>query len=207
MNIGIVVYPSVRAKKYLEKMLENRIYPSCAIILGKGKEEEKILIKMKTKIYKTKTKSLNSRDVYDILKEQDEEIFIFTGGGIVSKKLLDLKKFLHIHPGITTKYRGSTCFYYSILQDNNIGMTAMFLSEELDCGEVIDTHIYDVPNNINIDDEVDPELRADMLIRVLLHSNLESTEIDMKGEQYFIIHPVLKHIAILKAEKQNEVTE
>jgi len=206
MEIAILVYPSIRARKYLEYMKRHKKYPTSAIIMGSG-EEEKLLRDMKAKVIKVPSKKFKNSMVYDAIKSLKEEVVIFTGGGIVPEELLELKRFIHIHPGITSEYRGSTCFYYSILKENKIGMTAMFLSNKLDCGDIINTHVYDVPNNINIDNEVDPELRADMLIRTLKENkNLVSKTLEKPGKNYYVIHPVLKHIAILKVRK-NGITK
>ena len=81
----------------------------------------------------------------------------------------------------------------------------MFLSDELDCGDVIDSNIYKLPNNINIDNEVDPELRTDMLIRTLRKEEMIGKPQMMIGNLYYVIHPVLKHIAILKVESGGDV--
>ena len=63
---------------------------------------------------------------------------IFSGGGILKKEILELStKFVHFHPGIVPNYRGSTCFYYSILNDDECGVTAFIMEEGLDVGDVI----------------------------------------------------------------------
>ncbi|MEH7525820.1 hypothetical protein V7149_21500, partial [Bacillus sp. JJ1503] len=90
------------------------------------------------------------------------------------------------------------------LSEGNFGASAIFLNERIDEGPVLAKKMYDVPINIpDVDYIYDPYIRADLLVEVLSRYKkmgtfqIEETKNPYEGETYFIIHPVLKHIAIL----------
>ena len=48
---------------------------------------------------------------------------------LLKEKILDTgKKFLHIHGGYLPDYKGSTTNYYSLINENTIGASAIFLT-------------------------------------------------------------------------------
>ena len=147
---------------------------------------------------------INSEDVVNILRKRPEKYIIYSGfGGVILKKgILNCgKKFLHIHPGYVPFYRGSTPLYYSILKEDKCFASAIFLEEKIDAGSVIKIKEYLKPKNgESIDYIYDPYIRADLLVEVV-KNYLEKGQFMTKqqgkdGETYFIIHPLLKHIAI-----------
>ena len=75
------------------------------------------------------------------------------------------------------------------------------MDEKLDAGKIIHQKSFSKPSHIFIDDIFDAHIRSDTMIDVLkgsllLNENFLKQDPDA-GETYFIIHPVLKHIAIL----------
>lgn len=148
----------------------------------------------------------NNDAAVSALKESDAEIMIYAGpGGIILKKttLSAGKKFLHIHPGVVPEYRGSTTVYYSLLNEGNCGASAFFFDEKIDTGPLIKTKIFAPPDDTStLDFFYDPYIRAQLLVEVLKHYaetgefSTQSQTADV-GETYYIIHPVLKHIAML----------
>ena len=49
---------------------------------------------------------------------------------ILKKEILSCRtKFIHFHPGFTPDYKGSTCFYYGILDQNNKLISALSINE------------------------------------------------------------------------------
>ena len=103
-------------------------------------------------------------------------------------------------------YRGSTCFYYSILNENNCGVTCFIMDENLDTGKIILQKIFPPPPHIFIDQIYDPFIRSEVLIEVLQNNLLKKGNFHEQnpnsGETYFVIHPVLKHLAILRTKEQ-----
>ena len=116
-------------------------------------------------------------------------------------------KFIHIHPGIVPEYKGSTPIYYSILKEDKCGATAFFMNEEIDSGEIIMQKEFDMPlPDEDIDYYYDCTMRA-TLLKDILDIYVTKDEFPKEAllrhvneEAYFIIHPVLKHIAILKCQ-------
>lgn len=109
-------------------------------------------------------------------------------------------RFLHVHGGYVPYYRGATAFYFGLLETGRLGQSAIWLNEGIDTGPVIMRRWYDAAADLSIDQVLDPVTRADLLATVLSH--FESTgefpaENDpADGEGHFVIHPVLKHLAI-----------
>ena len=145
---------------------------------------------------------INNSQLINFIKQSNMDFFIFTGGGILKSEILSSgPKFIHFHPGIVPFYRGSTCFYYSIINDDNCGVTAYVMDEKLDAGKIVHQKTFPKPSHIFIDNVFDADIRSDTMIDVLKNSllikeNFLKQDINV-GETYFVIHPVLKHVAIL----------
>lgn len=127
------------------------------------------------------------------------------GGVLLCKKLLDTgKNFLHAHGGYLPAFRGSTTNYYSILTNNTVGASAILLTSEIDCGPVICRYSYVPPKNkIYFDYVYDSAIRARVLLKALevwcKMGKWEFDSIDNTcGYTYYVIHPILKHLAICK---------
>lgn len=153
-----------------------------------------------------KTNDVNDFIAIEALEAREEKCFIYSGFGgvILGKKILNSsKKFLHIHSGALPNYRGSTTIYYSILNEGNCFASALFLDEKIDTGPIIKIKKYPKPTIGKIIDYIyDPYIRADLMSEVIedyaqtgkFHCEKPK---DKNQETYYIIHPVLKHIAIL----------
>lgn len=155
------------------------------------------------------TCDVNSNWVVEHLTARPEKYFIYSGyGGVILKeRLLECgKKFLHLHSGRVPDQRGSTTIYYSILTEDKCFVSALFLDKDIDTGALIKIKSYDKPANGELIDYIyDPYIRSDLLVDVVkdyLKDGRFYTQPQQKeiGETYFIIHPVLKHIAILSCE-------
>ena len=154
----------------------------------------------------------NSEEVLKFVQDAPQSIFVYSGpgGAILGDRILSTgKKFVHVHPGIAPYYRGSTTLYYSLLNDGNCGATIFYMDAQIDTGPVIMKRSYPAPDDrMTIDTQYDPLIRAKLLVDALqeyartgsLPSEPQDTDV---GETYFIIHPVLKHIAILSKYEAN----
>lgn len=156
-------------------------------------------------------KDINSDIMKETLEKLEQTFILYSGYGgyILKPHLFKLgKKYLHAHAGLLPEYRGSTTAYYSILNKGIIGVTAFFLNEGIDEGDIICQHEYPLPDdNIDIDYIYEPFLRAQELINALEIYNRSGkyvplSQTDKKTETYFIIHPVLKHLAIKRVWKE-----
>ena len=80
-----------------------------------------------------------------------------------------------------------------------------FLNKRLDSGKIILKKVF-VPKKIDLekmDILFDPLLRSEMLISTILYINKNkfiSKKNKLSKKVYYIIHPLLKHIAILKSK-------
>ena len=151
------------------------------------------------------TTNIHDLTVIKSIQERPETIFIYSGyGGVILRKELFLtgKKFLHVHGGYLPEYKGSTTSYYSLIIDNNIGASSIFLDKEIDSGPLLRRKKFPPPRDrTQIDHIFDSAARAKVLVETLQEyqnsGKFLSKEDLEKGETYFIIHPILKHIAIL----------
>lgn len=155
---------------------------------------------------------INSFEIIQKIIELQPDLVIFSGygGQILSKDHFVAKiPYLHIHPGYLPEERGSTTLYYSILNRRKCNVTAFFMTPEIDKGVIIKRKQYPIPSKqVNIDYWYDNIVRADCLkdaINILFKKNKsysDSGDQD-KSQEYYVIHPVLKHIAVLITEQEN----
>lgn len=156
-------------------------------------------------------KDINSERMKHVIQGLEQIYLIYSGYGgyILKSHLFRLnKKYIHVHAGLLPQYRGSTTIYYSYLQEKIFGATAIFLSEGIDEGEIIVQETFSVPEKqVDIDYIFEPYIRSKVLIKVI-DQYLEKgkligrPQMKSEAETYFIIHPVLKHLAMLAIEKK-----
>jgi methionyl-tRNA formyltransferase len=230
MKIGIILTSDERSKAYIQKLENNNIKLDYYFLMNDNKE--KIFSKNETEISQKNgfdiTKSvkeslmennvefiefnfvdINHSELINHIKKIHCDYLIFTGGGILREKILDLNtKFIHLHPGLVPHYRGSTCFYYSIINEGNTGVTAYIMDKTLDTGDIIYQKKFEKPNHKFIDNVYDPYIRSETLIHILTEDIIQKNQFikqnPLEGETYHIIHPVLKHLAILNCIKRND---
>ena len=224
MDFGIILTPDNRSKAYIQKLLSSHIFPDVIIFLNNNKPEKTYsneIIEISRKngfdISKSVKNTLNENnliytefdfidinhpDLISFLKKNRKEYYIFTGGGILKNEILNSGvKFVHLHPGLTPKYRGSTCFYYSIINEGYAGVTAFIMDEGLDTGDIIYQKTFEKPQHKFLDEIYDPYIRSETLVDIVSQNLLNKQNFKKQniheGETYFIIHPVLKHIAVI----------
>ena len=219
-NIGMLAADTSRSKMYLKELIKKKLLPHYVLLLlnpnhellpGQTKNHSeneiiKLLKNLNIKYDISYNSNINDDYVIDMITKRPEEIFIFSGyGGILLKdKILDCgKRFLHIHGGYIPDYKGSTTNYYSLIKDNSIGASAIFLTKEIDSGPILIRRKFSPPiDRREIDHKYDSEARVKVLIECL-QNFIKSGQWEYKlnnnigGETYYIIHPVLKHLSIL----------
>jgi len=154
----------------------------------------------------TQAGTVNDSSVTDWIESTSPELVFFSGfgGEIVGRALLNTKPpLLHIHSGWLPDYRGSTTIYYSYLRQRSCGVSAFLLRETIDTGPIVSRRRYpSPPPGADVDYYYDSAIRADLLVHVLLHWGEHGRfpnfikQSSGSGITYFIIHPVLKHIAL-----------
>ena len=149
---------------------------------------------------------LNSDTNIAKIERQPEQTIVFSGyGGVILKpQMLRLNKtFLHVHGGILPDYRGSTTNYYSLIKEGKIGAAAIVMNQEIDQGDILYQSSFELnADREEVDHVYDPMARAIVLREVITQLTQRGTlpnpikQRGDEGELYFVIHPVLKHIAI-----------
>lgn len=237
-DIAFLASNTARTKAYIQILVKNDCLPSLFIVYSddidgmeheadqyvqesRTVQEEKYfslsepviwtIRKMQVPYITVKSKDINSDIMRESIKSIEQKYLVYSGyGGFILKKpLFELgKKYIHVHAGVLPQYRGSTTFYYSWLQENSVGASAIFLSPGIDEGEIIVYCSFPVPtDDVDVDYIYEPYIRARVLLEVFkmydkgqtIHSTAQE---QTDAETYFIIHPVLKHIALLEREEQ-----
>lgn len=222
-----------RSQAYLQAMIKAETYPSlcilytdkpdleleCNSVLDAPGSEQPFFNLSEPLIYSLKkanipyltvnTREINSHEMLTTIQNLKQQYLIYSGygGSILKPHLFHLgKKFIHIHAGLLPQYRGSTTAYYSVLQDNLLGASSIFLSEGIDEGDVLLTCSFKLPEeSVNIDYVYEPYIRSEVLLKTinlyLQTGTLNGIKQEHEEEEtYFIIHPVLKHLAMKKIE-------
>lgn len=164
--------------------------------------------------------SINSGEVRTVLSAANSDFAVFCGksGEIVSRETLACgPPFLHMHPGDLPRYRGSTTMYYSYLLERMFSVTAFFMSADIDDGQILRVDHYD-PSSVPCDLDVigDCFIRSETLSRSLedlyeqdsLRTSVSEGVIEhdsVRGSDnniYYVIHPLLKQIAVTLLAKQ-----
>lgn len=145
------------------------------------------------------------RVIGELEKLRKKYIIFSLPGYILGKDYFSLPtKYIHVHPGKLPFYRGSTPFYYSVLKEGTISASAIFLEPKIDQGPVLmSMDFLAPPPGVSIDLEYDPWMRSILLKELLIfyqkEGNFPSAQVPPeKGEDYYIIHPTLKALAINK---------
>jgi len=229
IKVGIILTPDNRSKSYIQKIIKEKIKLEEIIFMNKKSSEQhysakvideskrcgfdisepvsETLKKQQLDYVEFNFVDINHPQLIKFLEKSKTNYFIYTGGGILKNPVLRTgSKFIHFHPGIVPKYRGSTCFYYSIINDDKCGVTAYFMDEKLDTGDIIFQKNFPKPENEFIDEVYDSHIRSETLLEVIKNNLIGNKNLKKQnpseGENYFIIHPVLKHIAILSCIKK-----
>jgi len=224
ITIGIILTPDIRSQAYIQKAIRNKIifneilfmndtrpqkiFEGNEIDIGKkygfdvSCSVKDFLDENHLEYHEFDFVDINHHKLIDFLHNSTTDYFIFTGGGILKNDILRCgPKFIHFHPGIVPDYKGSTCFYYSFINEDKCGVTAFLMNEGIDTGDIILQKEFPKPDHIYIDNIFDAHIRSETLLELLETDLIEqknyTKQVPEEGETYFVIHPVLKHIAIL----------
>jgi methionyl-tRNA formyltransferase len=150
---------------------------------------------------------INSDAVISSVGNTKNEYIVYSGpgGSILGKDILSFgKKFIHVHPGWLPRYRGSTTIYYSMLMGSTVGCSVILFEEGIDEGPILYQNEYKIKEKgIDFDYVLDPIVRTKTLIEFFTNNKMVPIEQDKKenASTFYIIHPLLKHIAILQHNK------
>jgi len=152
--------------------------------------------------------NVNSESLVTALQRSDTKLAIYSGygGQIVKKDVLDAgKSILHIHSGVLPDYRGSTTIYYAILNGDVCGATAILLDRNIDTGVIVGEKTFSTPApGSDVDFQHDIEFRTELLVDIVSYYKdhgafrAETRQSLEEGKSYYVAHPVLRHIAMLR---------
>ncbi|MCG7537131.1 hypothetical protein [Pseudoalteromonas sp. OOF1S-7] len=232
-DLSLIYFPSERANAYLQVLAELKINLSCIIVMKNSfKKEasrcvteqnisegartlftlEQYLRAFNSDVIECTAEDINNDEVFRILADRPEKNWLFCGGGILGKRMFTLgKKYIHIHPGELPAFRGSTCFYYSLLHDNSLAASAFFLEPSLDSGAPLKVCKFKVNRPAQIlstnymDYVLDPWIRSETLKALLLegvNATPQSSGTVVDTRSYYVIHPILRALTINKLAEQ-----
>jgi len=146
------------------------------------------------------TKDINSKDTISFLGSAEFDLFIYAGGGIVRKPLIELPKMgiLNAHMGLLPRYRGMNVLEWSLFHGDQIGVTVHFISEGVDTGPILLQRNIEIENGDTIDSLRDKSLPMSVEMLAETVSRLKTCQIDRieqrkdEGKQYFAMHDRLK---------------
>ncbi len=220
--LGFLVQDKPRARAYLQAMLKAGYKPHSAIILQEENSPEEGLDKAVDEMEffnpaesvletlqrenipyrKIPARGFNELAVIFALGQAEEEYHIFSGSGILKDEILSTgKKLIHIHPGKLPEYRGSTTFLYSLLAEGKGAATGFIMNKGIDTGDILASREFPPPApNVDISRIYDPYIRSQVLVDVVRQLAEKGTLIGERqklgGETYYMIHPVLRTLAI-----------
>jgi len=136
------------------------------------------------------------------------ELVVYSGygGQLVAPQTLGIGiPFLHAHSGWLPEYRGSTTIYYSLLNGDGCGVSAILLSPGIDEGPVLARKKFPPPPpGVDIDYFYDPAIRADLICEVLTAWTISGrfSRADIQNNEsattYYVVHPAIKHLATMR---------
>ena len=158
------------------------------------------------------SRDINDPSVVRLISRRHERVFIYSGfgGAILGKNILTIgKDFLHVHGGYLPDFKGSTSNYFSLIAESCLGASAIFLTDKIDGGPILHRRKFPPPQNRQlIEHRYDSAARAKVLVESI-QKYLKNGEWEFElpsnsdGETYYIIHPVLKHLAILGQDRES----
>jgi methionyl-tRNA formyltransferase len=224
-ELGFLAGATPRSLDYLRALVESNLTPDVLFLMDDGlflpgqrdKDKEGAMgrtLESTAKDAGMNVKRLpadvNSNEVVNAISDYPGRTVIYSGygGALLRVSILDTgKEFLHIHSGLLPDYKGSTNIYYALLNRDDCGASALLIDKGIDTGRVVGRLKCDTPRpGEDIDYEYDITMRTkllvDMVKQISVHGRLPAGEMQKKeeGRVYYIIHPVLKHIAIMRKD-------
>ncbi|RXJ94907.1 methionyl-tRNA formyltransferase [Malaciobacter molluscorum] len=99
----------------------------------------------------------NNNEIKEELEKLSPDFIIVAAyGQILPKEILDIAPCINLHASILPKYRGASPIQESILNDDKYtGVTAMFMEEGLDSGDILAIEYLKLQNNMLVDEVFD----------------------------------------------------
>jgi methionyl-tRNA formyltransferase len=163
------------------------------------------LDRLTAEVQRIEAESVNDGAILEAVSAAGVELVIYSGygGQVISRELLaQSPPFLHAHSGWLPDYRGSTTIYYGLLAGEGCGVSVIKMAPAIDQGPIVARRRYPPPPaGVDIDYFYDSAIRADIMADVIAKwqsdGELEQIETAGDGADYYVVHPLLKHLALL----------
>lgn len=206
---GVIVYGTPKAKPTSARALNN--ISDCELF--SPNLEIDVLQSLQRSHWQysvTQANELNDPSLLALIEKFNPDLIIYSGygGQLVPTSLLNNYPVLHIHSGWLPDYRGSTTLYYQIIDEQACAASAILLDEQIDTGAIVARKRYPIPaQGMDVDYLYDNMIRADLLVETLKQwrdpvKQWQVTPQTQDSLPYFIIHPLLKHLALLTVDKE-----
>lgn len=159
-------------------------------------------------LYFNEVRLFNSSKLSKELSELKPDIGAFCGGGLLRDNFLNSFSFgvLNCHMGILPKYRGMDVVEWPFLENDrlNVGVTCHLMDKGIDTGDILEIVKVDPKRFTSF---IDLREYLSGVMHNLMLKNISSiasgdykktTQLQSEGRQYFVMHPLLKKIAIKK---------
>jgi len=227
-NVCFFGADTLRSRAYISLLLAAGIVPKSAIII-RASDAASLVGPLSTKLFDGRTPvgdqlagvdvpvihvsadTVNDAVCAEAIRASACSYAVFSGpsGAIVGPTLFETgTEFIHVHPGPLPALRGSTTIYYSLLLGHEVTATGIILRQKIDEGDIIGERTFSAPEDrTRIDLEFDPYIRAVTLVSILSNfiatQHLVRNKQESDGDTVYVIHPVLKHIALLANTKDS----
>ena len=154
--------------------------------------------------------SLNDDSIIRQISSSACRYIIFCGGGILRTEILNCgPRFIHVHPGHVPFVRGSMAIEWSVLTRPCCAVSAIFMAEGIDCGDLIDVMEFPFPplENNSVPALFSPHMRSELLVRVIralsdsgdIKSNMQA---NTGAQTFYKMHPALHNLVFHKLDQQ-----
>lgn len=206
----VILYGEASAQPQSQRDLRPRSLPWFCPDLSVTPEQS--VLNAGWELIRVADRALDGEQLLRSLASLAPELVVYSGygGQLVPPSLLDKVDVLHIHSGMLPQYRGSTTLYHEVLEHAGCAASAILLTPTIDTGPLVATRAYPMPPaDIDVDYLYDNLIRADLLVEVLRHHRREGQLPPPMSQPslmpaYFIIHPLLKHLALKRVDSQKE---
>jgi methionyl-tRNA formyltransferase len=148
----------------------------------------------------------NHSRVVDLLLRLKPDLVVFTGGGLIRQKVLDLAGggVLNCHSGILPRYRGMDVVEWPLLEQEiepEIGLTTHFMDRGVDTGPILLQYRERVRRGDSFEsirrrmEPRMPELMLETLLGLRDGTLTPQPQREAEGQQYFVMHRRLRDVA------------
>lgn len=154
------------------------------------------------------TKLRKNEEIYETIKKLNPDIIcVVAYGKLLPKEILEIPRLgsINVHPSLLPKYRGSAPIQWSIINgDKKTGVTIMYLSEEMDAGDIIlqeETKIKEDETSGELWERLS-KMGAELLLKALKDIENKTANRIPQGEKYTLAPMIEKEMSHINWQEQ-----